>query len=471
FDMQSSDNFFGMSFGQFGSSFATQFTLYQLNNQNFNGYFVSNGAKQTLDASNTSIKVSSSTGILISSFVASGNLRDYMEKYMHEHDYGNKFTYNASTGNVTGRFVDFNFNNETGVISNYSSVGSYHSLIFNSIESSGNGSIGSPSLFPAFRTGIPMTYGSLFFYANSSYIYTVHDNPALQFDMILNNGTMKLNISNSLTVTNLSRIGGIASPQIHMNATSLTQNLSTQEGVQLELEQQFHRGAYLYYIHNSTFRGMLGISGGNVTYNATDNIITIRTDGVEMVHFLAPPGLNQVPSVVFSHVEYALEKGKIAAQVSIQTLNNTAVNYTMFFNNSLSMKINSVANGKVQIAVASSEHTGTNLVFFVNQSVMNSGKIYVYFDGHLANLSSSIATAINATSSTSAYYVYEQVNGGYLVVVHIPHFSDHTITISDSLISSSTSTSPLPLSALDLAIIAVVVVAVIAGVVLSVRKR
>ncbi len=470
FDMKNSDSFSGMFSTQTDISFSSSFALYELANQNFSGYFISNGATQALSTSHNSLSVNSTSGILISGFVASGNFKDIMEKYMHEHDYGNKFTYNSSTGNVTGRFVNFNFNNETGVISNYSSNGSYHSLIFNSIASSGNGSIGNASMFPAFKTGIPMTYGSLFFYANSSYIYTVHDNPALQLDMILNNGTMKLNISSSLTITNLSRIGGIASPQAHMNATSVTQNMSTQDGAQLEFEQQFQRGTYLYYIHNSTFRGMLGISGGNVTFNATDNIITIKTAEVAMVHFLAPPGLNQVPAGVFSHVEYAMERGRVAAQVAIDSLNNTAVNYTMLFNNSLSMKINSIANGKVQIAVGSSEHAGTNLVFFLNQSFMNSGKIYVYFDGHLANLSS-ISTAINATSSTSAYYGYEQVNGGYLVVIHVPHFSDHNITISDSVISSSPGTSPLPLSALDLAIIAVVVVAVIAGIVLAVRKK
>ena len=471
FDMQSSDSFSGMFSTQAGMSLSSPFTLYELSNQNFSGYFISNGATQTLASSYNSISVSSTSGVLISGFVASGNLKDIMEKYMHEHDYGNRFTYNTSTGNVTGRFVNFNFNNETGVISNYSANGSYHTLIFNSIASSGNGSIGNASMFPAFRTGIPMTYGSLFFYANSSYIYTAHDNPALQLDMILNNGTMKLNISSSLTITNLSRIGGVASPQVHMNATTVTQNLSTQDGAQLELEQQFQRGTYLYYIHNSTFRGMLGISGGNVTFNATDNIITIKTAEVAMVHFLAPPGLNRVPAGIFSHVEYAMEKGRVAAQVAIDSLNNTAVNYTMMLNNSVSMKINSIANGKIQIAVGSSEHAGTNLVFFINQSYMNSGKVYVYFDGHLANLSSSIGTAINATSSTSAYYGYEQVNGGYLVVIHVPHFSNHTITITDSIISSSSGPSPLPLSALDLAIIAVVVVAVIAGIVLAVRKK
>ncbi len=470
FDMKNSDSFSGMFSTQTDISFSSPFTLYELANQNFSGYFISNGATQALSSSHNSLIVSSTSSILISGFVASGNFKDIMEKYMHEHDYGNKFTYNTSTGNVTGRFVDFNFNNKTGVISNYSANGSYHSLIFNSIASSGNGSIGNASMFPAFKTGIPMTYGSLFFYANSSYIYTVHDNPALQLDMILNNGTMKLNISSNLTITNLTRIGGIASPQIHMNATSVTQNMSTQDGAQLEFEQQFQRGTYLYYIHNSTFRGMLGISGGNVTFNATDNIITIKTAEVAMVHFLAPPGLNQVPAGVFSHVEYAMERGRVAAQVAIDSLNNTAVNYTMLLNNSLSMKINSIANGKVQIAVGSSEHAGTNLVFFLNQSFMNSGKVYVYFDGHLA-VNSSISTAINATSSTSAYYGYEQVNGGYLVVIHVPHFSDHNITISDSVISSSPGTSPLPLSALDLAIIAVVVVAVIAGIVLAVRKK
>ncbi|MCL4342001.1 MAG: hypothetical protein M1431_07920 [Candidatus Thermoplasmatota archaeon] len=466
-DLASSNDFFG--------SVSTTFTvsggykIYQIDTANFTGYFVSNGATQTISNSNT-LSISSSTGTLVSGIVASGDFKDLMEKYAREHNHGNAFTYNTTTGNVTGRFVDFNFNATTGVISNFS-MSNTQTKVFSKITASGNGTIGSQSEFPAFRTGVPMVYGNLFFYANSSYIYTLHDNPAMQFDMILNNGTMKFHIPVGLNVSNLSSLRGSFDSSAEVNATDINQNESAAINATVESDHEFYRGNSMFFLHNSTVRAMLDVAGGSAAYNSTTGVLTVMTNRTASINFVAPPGLNQVPSRFIKPVEYGIEHGKIAAQVSIASLNSTAVNFTTMYNNSVNMKITAVGSGKVNIAVSSSEHAGTNLLFFVNQSFLNSGgKIYVYFDGVLANLTSFNGT-INVTSNSAAFYGFEQVNGGYLVIVHVPHFSNHTITISDALISSGTSTTGLPLSPVELGVIAAVVVAAVAGTVVAIRKK
>lgn len=471
-NLESSDSFFGSMDTMFSISSQAQYRIYEISHPNFTGYFVSNAATQTISDSNHTIQVSGSSGsIVVSGIVASGNIKDFMQKYYKEHEYGNKFVYNTATGKVSGRFVDFTFNTTTASINNYSVNGTHKMVIFNSISGTGNGSIGTQSEFPAFRTGVPMVYGSLFFYANSSFIYTVHDNPSLQFNIILNNGTMKFNISNNLNVTNLSAVSGLSNERASVNETEINQNFNASFNATVGADHEFERGKYMYIINNDTFRGMFYVSGGSASYNSTTGILSVITNGTASIHFVAPPGLNQIPEKDFKPIQYGIEHGRIAAQISIDSLNNTAVNFTMLYNNSVAMKITTITTGKVQIAVSASEHTGTNLVFFVNQSFLNSnGKIYVYFDGVLANLTTVNGT-INITSSVNAYYGFEQVNGGYLVVVHVPHFSNHSITITDSLIQNGTTPTSLNLNPLEIGIIAVVVVAAIAGAVVAIRRR
>ncbi len=467
-NLASSNEFFGSISTTF--SVTGGFSVYQIENTNFTGYFVSNGETQSITNGNMTLTASSSNGPLVSGLVASGDFKEFMQKYAREHNYGNRFAYNTTTGNVTGRFVDFNFNATSGVISDFS-MSSTHTDVFTKISATGNGTIGSQSEFPAFKTGVPMVYGDIFFYANSSYIYTLHDNPAMQFGMILNNGTMKFMIPAGLNVSNLSSLRGSFDSSAEVNATDINQNSSEAMNATMESDHEFPRGNSMFFIHNSSVRAMLNVAGGKASYNSTTRLLTVTTNGTAAINFVAPPGLNQVPSRFIKPIEYGIEHGRIAAQVSLESLNSTAVNFTTLYNNSVNLKITAVASGRVSIAVSSSEHAGTNLVFFVNQSFLsNGGKIYVYFDGVLANLTSFNGT-INVTSSSAAYYGFEQVNGGYLVVVHVPHFSNHNITISDTLISSGTPQSGLPLSPVELGVIAAVVVAAVAGTVVAIKRK
>jgi len=68
----------------------------------------------------------------------------------------------------------------------------------------------------------------------------------------------------------------------------------------------------------------------------------------------------------------------------------------------------------------------------------------------------------NVSSSVNAYYAAVPENGGYLVIVHIPHFSTHNVTVS-STPEGPVSSLPGNLSYLDLGIIAAVIVVLVAG--------
>jgi hypothetical protein len=121
--------------------------------------------------------------------------------------------------------------------------------------------------------------------------------------------------------------------------------------------------------------------------------------------------------------------------------------------------------------VSSTQHFGNNIAIFVNSSFLTStGKIYVYFDGKLATQLSSAGSALNVTSSVKAYYAAVPENGGYLVIVHIPHFSTHNVTVS-STPEGPVSNLPGNLSYLELGIIGAVVVVIVAGTAIVYTRR
>ena len=455
---------------QSGMGVSSHFSIYRIGNSSLNMYFVSNAATQSLVGNTLTLNTSMGTNsILASGFVVVGSIEKTIQRYYEDNNFGNSFSYNQTTGAVTGRFVNFDFNNATGVISNFAVNGTMLMTIFNTISASGHGSIGSESDFSAFQTGIPMVFGSMFFYANSSYTYAVHNNPAIEFSMMLDNGTMNLAVSSSLNVTNVSSSIGMGD-EFQVNASQISSNVSEDENITLGMDNEFHHGQFMYILQNSSFRGILDISGASVMYSKATHSFSVTTNGTAMVHFVSPEGFRDIPGIFFGSIENAIQQGKIAAQMSIVALNHSAFNYTMFFNNSVGMKVTGITSGRISVALTSSEHLGTNLLFFVNQSFLNSGgKIYVYLDGKLATLTPTVNGTLTITSDTAAYYAYEQVSGGYLVIVHVPHFSDHTVTISDSLLSPTS--GPVSLSPLDIGIIAVAIVAVIAGIVVAVRRR
>lgn len=187
-----------------------------------------------------------------------------------------------------------------------------------------------------------------------------------------------------------------------------------------------------------------------------------------MINVVVPPGLHNLGKYE-KRLDNALSSGKIAAELSING-NTNSQNFTMSFNSTVITNITSISSGHAIISVSAlpGHKQGTNVVIFLsNTFLQNSHNVYIKFDGTVIS-SMSMNGLLNDTSSVSAAYsVYAESNGD-LVIMHIPHFSNHTIEVSNTEFPSTTAT----VSSLLIPVIGVVIAAaVIVGAVVFIRKR
>ncbi|WP_075057736.1 hypothetical protein [Thermogymnomonas acidicola] len=198
-------------------------------------------------------------------------------------------------------------------------------------------------------------------------------------------------------------------------------------------------------------------------------MLSFSTNSTAAIGLVAPPGLVKLPPRIIQDMDKQIGKGKLAAVVSISFANNTAENASVVFNSSLTMHVLSVSAGKVSVSVSSDHHSGVNVAIFVPSSVLNgTTSVKVLIDGHAAVLTT-IGNIVNVTSNTTAYYSFEAASNGTVVIIHIPHFSNHTVTIEPPL-TSNTPPSGLPHSDYIIGGIVAVAVVAVAGALL-VRRR
>ena len=451
-------------------------SLYKIDNSVYNGYFFTNG-NATLSNGNTTIHVEGVSNrvsltnvefsILVSGFISSGDFLHLMNNYMYQHQNYHKFTYNPGTGLVSGQYLSFTFNEHTGAITNLVSKLPTSSQVFSSITASGNGNMGTSFFLPYLPMDQVKLFGSIFFFANSSFVYGIHNNPALQMNMVLNNGTMQFELPAGMNVTTVTLPFGSNSG---FNLTPLRYDVNQYQQFGLGTTNQVMAGGYTMMIYNSNVRGFLTVTGGNATYNATTGTISVSTAGLGMVNFVMPPGLNEIPSGTFQDLKYAYQHGNLAGQISCDYLNGTPLNYSFLYNNSLDFKFLGESPGQVHFQASSGISQGTNLAFFVNKTYLNSSSnVYLYVNGEAATLSNNVGSVLNSTGSTPSYAVVA-TQSGYMVLLHIPHFTSYNITISGDSIGGGG--GPL-IPAWGIAVIAVVAIAVIALVVylLLVRRK
>ena len=337
--------------------------------------------------------------------------------------------------------------------------------MFQNISSKGNGTIGTPSQVPPFRVGEPLEMGSIFFYANNSYTYAIHNNPSIESNFFLENGTMVFNVSSGLKISEHNIPSGFHNT---MNVSETFENSSVAANTTLGLNDSYLSARTSVMISGHGYFGIMSINGGNVTISGSR--ISVNTSGFAGITMVSPPGLQRINSSLEAVFQNSIASGKISGQIAISNDNSSSYNTSIFFNRSLRMTVTSVQDGKVTVEVGSSQHRGTSIAIFVSDKfVSNSGKIYVTFDGNSAILSSFNGT-LNANSTTSAYYTTVQENSGTVVIIHIPHFSNHTIVVSST---PSVTSSPSGLTTMDYELVggigAVVIIGVIAG--FAIRKK
>ena len=446
---------------------SSNWVVYLLDTPNLTGYLISNG--NPIKTSDTQITFYSNkmTGSypLVAGFISRGNAESLLEKYSMDH-HEDKFTYNATSGNVSGSFLSFVFNSTNGNITDFTSKLANRE-VFSNINVSGNGTLLAQNDLPVFHSSV-ITVGGMFVYSNGSKLYSIHNNPTLQSSFLVYNGTMNFMLGKGLIATNFTTVG----KDTNYNLSKMGSNLSYDANTTFEFDHEFGAGHNTVAISGNGFLGFLLVNNANVTI--ANGLLTISSplNSTAKVSFLAPPGLQDLNSTIQNRLQYAMAHGRLAGQISINFVNSTISNLTMNLNASVNFSISSINAGKVSFNLASHDHQGTNVAVFISNSVLKNignGTVYVYLDGARVSLSS-YNGVVNSTSDVSASYAVIQENSGVLVIVHIPHFSNHTLVISSTAIQPSGTLTPTDYGYIAIGGVAAVIAAIGAISILR-RKR
>ncbi len=423
-NLDQGDAFEGMN-GTMGSGFTNTINIYKTTNLNGSVYYIFSNTKAKVN--NTTAYFSASTQPVVLGMVP---LVAQMSHIEWDHSHNSRFTYNKTTGVLTGQFLSLKLNSTSGTVSNFYDVQASRT-IFSSIAVSANGTIGEDDSHFLIPVGQPILLGSIFIFSNSSYIYAFHNNPAMQSIILWKNGTVNLTMAPGLSANIILTKGS----SMHYNST-MTSNFSQFSNVALESDHEIEAGRYAVHISGNGLNSYILIRDGNVSINGSN--ILISSNEVGKLSMVTPPGLQHLGLNVSERLNRAMESGKVAAELAI-TGSGTNANVTIKMNNSVNMVISKVTSGKVSLEVSSAHHRGTNIVIFVSNTVINSkSNVKVTFDGATAQIST-LSGVLNLTVSSQAKFAEISTSGGVLIVIHVPHFSVHTITISQA---STTSTQP-----------------------------
>lgn len=415
-------------------------------------FYMFSNVEPTVAVGADMLYMNSSTSMVIMGFVPF----PYLIGYNHEPRTSEKFSFNSTSGQLSGVYMSLILDQKDGNLSDFFSVMD-NSAIFSNINVSGNSDMAGSMHGGILPLDQPVLVGSLFLYERHGSLYVIHDNPSLQSAFIWSNGTANFTLSKGLNATVISTPYGHGTIQSQVSTSFTSFDMDAMESNHLILA-----GTQTIYINGTGISAFLLINNANVTIS--DNSILLKSNGTARATFLSPPGLQGIKQSTRAEILRAIEDGSVAAEVSITGANVNASVITEF-NSTMSTSIVNVSQGSVTIHVSSTDHIGTDVLIFVSDSVIrSSSKITLKFDNVTMTLSS-VSGVLNAT--TSATYTELQTDGGVYFLVHIPHFSDHTITISSS------PSSPLSSSTTEKIVAGVIIVGVlaIAGVVMAVRRK
>lgn len=460
-------NFMGHSSGQ-GNAYSKEYGshyIYRVTDSGYVGYIFANVNATASNGGKTLTFYEQSNTVLIVGLASHAGIEYMLERYTNQHKMPS-FVYNNVTGEVTGMYASFVFDSSSGYISNFQRTGS-GTNVFDTIYATGNGSFGSGDLSPIFPLIQPILVGSVFLYANSTAIYSIHNNPAMQSSFYVSNGMLHFKTNSTLTLTQYNTTSepafydynysfnydylhnfsfGSSSRGYHYYNYSYYNNES------LGLDGLIHSGYAAILLNRDGFIGMMIIYGGNVSISG--NNITVSSPGTAKVTFISPPGTLNLSKDVSASFMYALKNGKIAAQFSIGIWGGNTTNMSFNYNNSVQIRLMSASPGNATLQVSSMFSEGTNFAIYVPSSIIsnNTSKVSlaVKLDGKNIQ-STSFDSLINSTSSSTAYYHAFKVQGGTMFLIHIPSFSIHNITLSTGTVSPP-GVSPIVLLAIGLAI-------------------
>ncbi len=387
-----------------------------------------------------------------------------------EHNYGAKLTYNSTTGMISGQYLHAKFKN--GVFTNLTDNQTSTTLI-SKMYANGT-SIFSLSSFLKQQEHLLInnssyTMGDLFLHMNSTSFFALHNNPSMETNIAVHDGELHLNIPSYATTyntTNNTQVNASANAKFDSNVnSSMFGKVSTSTQLMLGSNNHISAGRKMIMIDNNGTVAMIFVHNGNFVIK--HNMITISSNHTAMVSIVAPPGLQNM-----SHSKMVMKNifnGKISAEAALNLVNGTMTNSTINYNSSIGLKYAKSTSTTNTFNVNSSVHHSTIISIFIGKNATkDTGNAYVKFDGSIIT-KVSLSTLVNETSTSKAYYSDINTSSGMYVFVYVPHFSNHTVQVSNTAYPSNVSPNITEYYIIG-GIIAVIAIIGIVAVVIKKRK-
>ncbi len=329
-------------------------------------------------------------------------------------------------GYISGDLIHFMFDEENGTIFSYTLIRNNSNVtVFDLVEIS-----------PFTAEDEPVAHGAVWRCNAEKVRLEAHDNPtALLKVKSFENKTVVFYLSDNITVS----------------ATNSSNILSVSGDVD----------------------GKLVVTGPLAGNNTTGSGITISPDMVNVtlyenshVFFLANPvegmgvGISEKNE---NKLQNAIANGKVGARVFAQKKNQT--------HNETYSDIETttdVEEGKVEIIVNSTEENGKTIVVdidFETLNVTDPSDVVVMFDGEEINMADDYDDVLNSSDDgNNSEYLIVIGSNGVQVLVSIPSFSEHTITISQasSVIDKDVDKTTADDNTIVLLVFAIIIIAIIA---------
>lgn len=328
--------------------------------------------------------------------------------------------FTMENGTVEGRFVNFNYDNTTGMIENYQIYnGDSYVTVFDEL-----------------------TVGNF-----------EHTDTSINGAVFMMNGThVKIMIHN-----NPRAIMQIVNPY---DDTQLLINYTVNENV--EVTEGLKETGVKYQL---TAEGLNGVINTPLNTTLEENIIIVDGEGWnENSHsmFMSKPSFTKVPKRHQNQVQNAVMNGTIGAEIEVVGKGEGNVSHEVKYRQNLETRAQKMEDKKLRIRVQSEDPNGTSLMLRIEKGSLNLEKnnIQLKIDGDKAEKAS--FEKVLEGGEHAKYNVQEQENGMLEIAVNVPHFSEHEITVESA--SDVESASETPGYTLPILLTAVVGVAVIWGI-------
>jgi hypothetical protein len=350
--------------------------------------------------------------------------------FSHMHNYGARLVYNTTNGNITGQYLIANFDSTTGVFSNITYNLTSTELI-SKMYATGNSKMSFLSSKLLSRPS-SFTIGNMFIHMNQTSFFVLHNNPALESNIMVRGDLYMYVPSNAIiyNTNNNSQVTASANTSMNTQINTSATNLSFADNVMVNFNNTVNAGRQMIMIDNNGTVAMIFIHNGEFTKKGHEIIVKSYVSGAPvLVNIVVPPGLQKMPNN--TEIMHGIMNGKISSEIALNLVNGTIANSTINYNSSIHFVYTGKTTSTTSFDINSSVNHHTIVTVFIgNHAMKNTGHAYVKFDGKIATYVS-MSALVNETSTTHAYYSYTNTSSGIYVFMYVPHFSNHTMVVSN----------------------------------------